>query len=315
MKPEQDRPRRANLNRQYPGVNGEASRFSRLLLPPERGIESLEMSRVALITGASSGIGRATAELMAKRGWQVAATSRDASSLGSWAAERGIEAIELDVTDAASVAAAVARAIDRFGRIDVLVNNAGYGVFGPLEGATREEIEEQLRTNLLGPIELIRQVLPGMRERREGTIVNVSSVGGRTAAPFASLYHASKFAIEGLSESLRYELSLHGIRLKLVEPAHFKTGFIQRSLRTTAHPAYDGPFRNYMGWVHQEDRKAPGPEPVAESILRAAEDRSAKLRYPVRGALILAMTRFLPDGFWRPLLAGGMTRKPKERAP
>ena len=273
------------------------------------------MPSTVLITGASSGIGRATAELMAQRGWRVAATSRSASSLQPWATERGVEPIEMDVTEPPSVAAGVARAIDRLGRIDVLVNNAGYGVFGPLEGATREEIERQIRTNLLGPIELIRQVLPGMRERGAGTIVNVSSVGGRTAAPFASLYHASKFAIEGLSESLRYELSLHGIRLKVVEPAHFKTGFIERSLRTTSHPAYDGPFRNYMGWVHLEDRKAPGPEPVAEAILRAAEDRSAKLRFPVRGAVILAMTRFLPDGFWRPLLAGGMTRKPKEPAP
>ncbi|HZN56103.1 MAG TPA: SDR family oxidoreductase [Candidatus Polarisedimenticolaceae bacterium] len=273
------------------------------------------MSKVALVTGASSGIGRATAELMARRGWQVAATSRNVLALSPWAAERGIEALELDVAVPASAAAAVAAAMTRFGRIDVLVNNAGYGVFGPLEGATREEIELQFRTNVMGPIEMIRQVLPAMRERRDGAIVNVSSIGGRTAAPFASLYHASKFAIEGLSESLRYELSLHGIRLKLIEPAHFKTGFISRSLRTTTHASYDGPFRNYMGWVRREDRKAPGPGPVAEAILRAAEDRSARLRYPVRGALVLAMTRFLPDGFFRPLLAGGMTRKPPDPEP
>jgi len=158
---------------------------------------------------------------------------------------------------------------------------------------------------------MFRHVLPIMRAAGSGAIVNVSSVGGRTAAPFASLYHASKFAIEGLSESLRYEASLHGIRVKLVEPAHFKTGFIGRSLVMTQHPAYAVALDNYMLWVRKEDESAPSPEPVAEAILRAAEDTSARLRYPVKGAVILAMTRLLPDGFWRPLLAAGMTRRPK----
>lgn len=134
------------------------------------------------------------------------------------------------------------------------------------------------------------------------------------AAPFASLYHAGKFAIEGFSESLRYELSLHGIRLKVIEPAHFKTGFISRSLRMTAHPDYHLQFRNYMEWVYEEDRKAPDPEPVAEAILRAAEDPSARLRYAVHGALLLTLTRLLPDVLWRSLMGAGMTRRPKRSA-
>jgi len=268
------------------------------------------MARTILITGASSGIGRLTAELAAKRGWRVAATARDPRAIAETNGP-DFEAFALDVTSEESIAAAVAAVVARFGGIDVLVNNAGFGTFGALEGATAEQVETQIRTNVTGAIAMIRHVLPIMRAAGSGAIVNVSSVGGRTAAPFASLYHASKFAIEGLSESLRFEASLHGIRVKLVEPAHFKTGFIGRSLVMTQHPAYAAALDNYMLWVRKEDESAPSPEPVAEAILRAAEDTSARLRYPVKGAVILAMTRLLPDGFWRPLLAAGMTRRPK----
>ena len=270
------------------------------------------MAKTALITGASSGIGRVTAELMAQRGWQVAATSRNPAELETWASALDITALQLDVADEASVAAAVSSTVDRFGRIDVLVNNAGYGLFGPLEGATIEEIEQQFRTNVFGVIALIRHVMPLMRSQGGGTIINVSSIGGRTAAPFASLYHASKFAIEGFSESFRYEASLHGIRVKVIEPAHFKTGFMSRSLRVTAHSEYDKQFQNYMEWVYEEDRKAPGPKPVAETILKAAEDSSPRLRYPVKGAFILALTSLLPDAMWRSLIGAGMTRRPKK---
>jgi len=112
-------------------------------------------------------------------------------------------------------------------------------------------------------------------------------------------YNASKFALEGLSESLRYELSLHGIRVKLVEPAHFKTGFIGRSLKLTSHPAYKAQFENYMGWVQKEDAKAPEPTPVAEAIYRAANDTSHRLRYPVKGKVMLALLALFPDAVWR----------------
>ena len=269
------------------------------------------MAKTVLITGASSGIGKMTAELMAKSGWRVAATARDPAALGAWAEGPDLAAIPLDVTREESVAAGVAAVVERFGGIDVLVNNAGFGVFGPLEGTTAEQAETLFRTNVLGPIALIRHVLPIMRAARSGTLINVSSVGGRTAAPFASLYHASKFAIEGLSESLRYEASLHGIRVKVIQPSHFRTGFIGRSLVLTRQPAYDEQLDNYMAWVRKEDEGAPTAEPVAEAILAAAEDTSPKLRFPVKGAMILAMTKYLPDGFWRPLIGAGMTRRPK----
>ena len=279
------------------------------------GPDSVARVRTVLITGASSGIGRMTAELMAGRGWQVAATARDPSTLGEWAAAAGpsVATFRLDVTDEASIAAAVAAVVQRFGGVDVLVNNAGFGLFGPLEGTSAEDVERQLRTNVVGAIAMIRHVLPVLRARGGGTIVNVSSIAGRTASPFASLYHASKYALEGLSESLRYEAALHGVRVKLVEPGHFKTDFFGRSFRLAQHPAYEAALGNYMEWVYEEDRRAPGPEPVARAILRAAEDRSGRLRFPVRGRLALLLIALLPDALWRSLMAAGMTRRPRRK--
>jgi NAD(P)-dependent dehydrogenase (short-subunit alcohol dehydrogenase family) len=270
------------------------------------------MPKIVLITGVSSGIGRLTAELMASRGWQVAATSREPKDLADWAAQHHIHIVPLDVTDEASITTAIGNVIERFGGIDVLVNNAGYGLFGPLEGATPEDVELQFHTNVFGCINLIRQVMPIMRKQHSGTIINVSSVGGRVASPFASLYHASKFAIEGFSESFRYEAALHGVRVKLVEPAHFKTDFINKSLQLAAHQEYETQFNNYMQWVYLEDRTSPTAEPVAQVILKAAEDGSSRFRYLVNGAVMLALIRLLPDAIWRSLNEAGFTRRPKD---
>src|SRR5262249_31362535 len=162
-------------------------------------------------------------------------TARNPASLESWARAENIRALPLDVTDEATIAAAVAATTDQFGAIDVLVNNAGYGLFGPLEGMTAAQLESQFRTNVFGVAAVIRHVLPVMRPRRSGTIINISSVGGRVANPFMSAYHATKYAVEGFSESLRFELKWHGVRLKLVEPGHFKTGFMTRSLARAKH--------------------------------------------------------------------------------
>jgi NAD(P)-dependent dehydrogenase (short-subunit alcohol dehydrogenase family) len=270
------------------------------------------MTKRVLITGCSSGIGRLTAEMMASRGWQVAATSRDPDLLRSWADAHEINVFPLDLTEETSIEAVVAAAVARMGGIDVLVNNAGYGLFGPLEGATPEDIDLQFRTNVLGPIALIRHVMPVMRDHRGGTIINISSIGGRTASPLASVYHATKFALEGFSESFRFEAAMHNIRVKLIEPGHFRTGFISRGLQIVVHERYDTALKNYIRWVLAEDRRAPQPEPVAEAILRAAEDRSAKLRFPVHGFVPLLLSRIVPDALWRAALGGGMTRSPKE---
>jgi len=258
-----------------------------------------------LITGSSSGIGQAAAELFATQGWQVAATARDAANIH---VRENMKAFALDVTDIDSARATVAAVVREFGAIDVLVNNAGYGIFGPFEGTSIEQLEAIFRTNLLGLACMTQLVLPLMRQRKSGTIVNVSSIAGRTATAFMTAYHATKFAVEGLSESLRYEVSLHGIRVKLVEPAHFKTNFLSRSLITTHHPAYDKAFENFMGYVRKEDSEARGPAEAAQAIFRAANDASPKLRFPVGGKLILALTTLLPDAVWRSLNAAGMTR-------
>jgi NAD(P)-dependent dehydrogenase (short-subunit alcohol dehydrogenase family) len=144
------------------------------------------MMRTVIITGTSSGIGRATAELMAQRGWQVVATSRGPERLAAWAQQHRLDVLPLDLSDESSIESLVGTAVERFGRIDALVNNAGFGIFGPLEGASSEDVEAYFQVHLAGVLSLIKHVMPAMRCQRDGAIVNVSSVGGRTASPFAS---------------------------------------------------------------------------------------------------------------------------------
>jgi NAD(P)-dependent dehydrogenase (short-subunit alcohol dehydrogenase family) len=192
----------------------------------------------------------------------------------------------------------------------VLVNNAGYGLFGPLEGATPEQLARVFQTNVLGLAAVTRHVLPIMRERRTGTIVNVSSIAGRFGSAFMSPYHATKFAVEGLSESLRFELSLHGIRVKLIEPGFFKSDFVTRSLEWTKHSAYEPQLGNMMMWVTRSTGRSADPEEVAAAIFGAATDSSSRLRYPVRGRLFFFIRAILPDALWCRLQGAGMHRRP-----
>src|SRR5262245_44833203 len=263
-----------------------------------------------LITGGSAGIGKMAARLFASRGWNVAATARDPEKLSDLASPT-VALFRLDVTDEASIAAAVLAALDRFGRIDVLVNNAGYGVFGPLEAISGADLAHEFDVNVLGLAAVTRHVLPAMRRQTSGTIVNMSSIGGRLTSPMCSAYYATKFAVEGLSDSLAYELKPHGIRVKLIEPGHFKTDFIARSLKWALHEAYEPHVGNMRAWIDHGDRRAPSAEPVAEAIYRAATDRSSRLRYPVHGRLMLAMHALLPESLWRGMMAAGLTRRPK----
>ena len=244
----------------------------------------------------------------------MAATARRVEALAGVAGER-VLALPLDVTDEASIAAAVAATVTRFGAIDVLVNNAGYGLFGPLEAIRADALEQQFRVNVLGTAAMIRQVLPIMRAQRSGTVINMSSIGGRIASPFVSAYYATKFAVEGLSESLRYELKTYGIRVKVIEPSHFQTGFIGRALEGwTTHAAYEPQISNMKAWVAHRDAHAPNAGPVAEMIFKAAIDASDRLRYPVQGRLMRAIHAVLPDAVWRVLMGGGMNRGPKQPA-
>lgn len=269
------------------------------------------MTHTVLITGSSSGIGQATARLFTERGWNVAATARNPASLAPLAGA-SLLALPLDVTDEASIAAAVAATTDQFGSIDVLVNNAGYGLFGPLEGASAEQLEAQFRTNVFGVAATIRQVVPLMRERHAGTIITISSTGGRVASPFAAAYHASKYALEGLCESLRFELKPQGIRVKLVEPGHVKTGFT-RSLTWATHSAYEPHLGNWRAQVAQSEDHAPGCEGVARVIFKAATDQSWRLRYPAQAGPILALHAALPDPLWTSMLSAALNRPQRSR--
>jgi NAD(P)-dependent dehydrogenase (short-subunit alcohol dehydrogenase family) len=269
------------------------------------------MAKTVLITGSSSGIGLLAARLFAARGWNVAATARRPATLEGLSGAR-VLTLPLDVTDEASMAAAVAATVERFGTIDVLVNNAGYGVFGALEGIAPDRLEQLFKVNVLGTASMIRHVLPIMRHQRSGRIINMSSIGGRIASPYVSAYYATKFAVEGLSESLRYELKAHGIRVKIIEPAHFKTAFIERALGQWAtHPDYEPQVSHVKAWVAHSDTNAPPADPVAETIFTAATDASDRLRYPVHGRLMRAVHAVLPDAVWRWLMGAGMSRPPR----
>ena len=234
-----------------------------------------------LITGASSGIGKATALRFQSEGWNVIATMRDtaASDLGDL---DNLLVTRLDVTDTASISEAVARGTDRFGGIDVLLNNAGYGAYGPLEAFPADRIRRQFDTNVLGLLEVTKAVLPQMRARRAGSIINISSIGGQITFPLGTLYHGTKFAVEGLSEALHYELEPLGIRVRIVEPGMIKTDFGGRSFDFAMRDDLTdyAPTAEAMGRLFGALAADPSPpEAVAEVIWQAAQATGDQLRF------------------------------------
>lgn len=265
------------------------------------------MTKTLFITGASSGIGQATAQWFQRQGWNVAATMRSPEKAGDWARHEQTLALRLDVTQIDTIQSAIAQAITRFGAIDVLVNNAGYGAVGPFEASTPEQVDRQLATNVTGLMNVTREMLPHFRQRKAGVIVNVSSMGGRVTFPLYSLYHATKWAVEGFSESLVYELEPFGIRVKLIEPGAIKTEFYDRSQDVMTKPGlsdYDGMTAKVLANYQKTGAGAPGPEVVAQTIFRAATDGSTKLRYPVNSASILWARHLLPLRAFMALMKG-----------
>jgi NAD(P)-dependent dehydrogenase (short-subunit alcohol dehydrogenase family) len=263
------------------------------------------MSSTVFITGASIGIGKSTAELFQRNGWNVAATMRSPDKAGDWVRPETTAVLRLDVTELESIRSAVRDAVMRFGAIDVLVNNAGYGAVGAFEASTPEQVDRQMSTNVTGLMNVTREVLPHFRERRAGVIVNVASVGGRVAFPLYSLYHATKWAVEGFSESLAYELEPFGVRVKIVEPGPIKTEFYDRSMELTTKPgltAYDDFVGRALPNLQRAGASAPGPEVVAKTIFKAATDGSSRLRYPVNAAGILALRQLLPTRLFMALV-------------
>jgi len=241
------------------------------------------MKKTVLITGASSGFGKVAAKLFHTKDWNVIATMRSPEKETELSTLSNVFISKLDVTNKLSIQNAVAAGIEKFGKIDVLVNNAGYGALGALEAATEEQVKQQFDVNLFGLIEVTKAVLPGMRHQRSGTIINVSSVGGRITFPFSSLYHATKFAVEGLTESMQYELNPFGISLKIVEPGGYKTEFAGRSMTlfsTAGLEEYQPAFNKFVGMIDNWPMSENIGE-VADVIYEAATDGTEKLRYPV----------------------------------
>jgi NAD(P)-dependent dehydrogenase (short-subunit alcohol dehydrogenase family) len=244
-------------------------------------------TRTILITGTSSGLGRATARLFHARGWNVIATMRTPEAETEFIDLDNVLLARLDVQDTASIESAVAAGISKFGRIDALVNNAGYGAYGPLEATPIDKIHRQFDVNVLGLLATTKALLPHFRTNRAGTIVNVSSMGGRVTFPLGTLYHGTKFAVEGLSEALHYELAPLGVRVKIVEPGGIRTDFGGRSFDFNHDPA----LTEYQSLV---DAVAAGlgsamaehgsePEQIADVIYGAITDGADTLRY-VAGA-------------------------------
>lgn len=241
------------------------------------------MKNTVLITGASSGFGKEAVKLFHTKGWNVIATMRSPEKETELSALSDVLITRLDVTDNVTIQHAVNEGIQKFGKIDVLVNNAGYGTIGALEASTEAQVKQQFDVNFFGLIAVTKAILPAMRQQRSGTIINVSSVGGRLTFPFCSLYHATKFAVEGLTESMQYELNPMGIKMKIVEPGGYKTEFAGRSMDLFGVEGFDDykePFDKFIAMLDNWPMSENIGE-VAQAIYEAATDGTEKLRYPV----------------------------------
>lgn len=267
------------------------------------------MSKTILITGASSGIGKATAKYFQDKGWNVTATMRTPEKETQIESSDTTLLTRLDVTDDESIQSAIDATIDKFGGIDVLVNNAGYGLLGTFESMSIEQIQRQFETNVFGVMRVTKAILPHFRARKGGTLINVASMGGRLTFPFYSPYHGTKWAVDGWSDSLQFELKPQNIRVKIIEPGAIKTDFYERSQELQ----HDRTLTEYNDIVDVAIRKmsaagnkGAAPEKCAEAIYRAATDKGWKLRYPVgtdaKGMLFAK--RFMSDKLYHKVIEG-----------
>jgi NAD(P)-dependent dehydrogenase (short-subunit alcohol dehydrogenase family) len=277
---------------------------------------SMEMQggKVALVTGSSSGIGFETALLLARAGFKTYASmrnlekSKNISEIAS-TEKLPLQVVHLDVDDDGSVKDAIAKIVTADQRIDVLVNNAGYGLFGSVEDSSIEEIKAQFETNFFGVVRVTQRVLPVMRKQKSGTIVNVSSVGGRIGLPALSAYHGTKFALEGLSESIAYELEPFGIRVVITEPGAIRTNILNSS--ASAKKALD-PKSPYFSLTQKLDdnfkammeNASSSPKEVAKVILQAVTSENPLLRYSVGddAATLIHARENMPDKEFRKMI-------------
>jgi NAD(P)-dependent dehydrogenase (short-subunit alcohol dehydrogenase family) len=253
----------------------------------------MQVEKVALVTGSSSGIGFETALLLARSGFHTYASMRNLEKSKNITEIANTEnlplrVVQLDVNDDRSVKDAIGKIVaEENGRIDVLVNNAGYGLFSPIEDVTLDQVKEQFETNFFGVVRVTKEVLPIMRKHRKGTIVNVSSVGGKVGIPLNPAYIASKFALEGLSESMRYELKEFGVNIVIIEPGVIKTNIVE-NLKTAAgtRSILESPYtglieRSSNAFGKMMDNNSSPPRLVAEAILNAITSKDPEIRYVV----------------------------------
>ncbi|WP_273212341.1 SDR family oxidoreductase [Runella zeae] len=236
--------------------------------------------KTIFITGASSGLGKATAKLFAEKGWNVIASMRHPENETELVSIPNIHLLQLDVTERESIEKAVDAAM-RISSVDVVFNNAGYGLAGPLEGYADEQITRQFNTNVLGVIRVTQAFLPHLRERNAGLIINTTSIGGLVTFPFSSIYHATKWAIEGWSESMSYELATQNIQIKTISPGGIATDFMTRSIDMGQHEAYAESFNKFMSGFNNVDSplQFSSPESIAEVVYEAVTDGNDQLRY------------------------------------
>ncbi len=259
------------------------------------------MSQIVLITGCSTGIGRDLAQRLTRSGYTVVATARRVKTLDK--VEAALK-LPLDVTQPESINQAVACTLQQFGRIDVLVNNAGYAVRGAVEETPVEQVRQMFEVNVFGAMQMIQAVAPQMRQQKAGRIINISSIVGKLVTPANGTYSASKFALEALSDALRLELAPFGIQVVLIEPASIKTQFHTtveanaREIFSDPDSPYQSLYRQYEQVTADMQRQEPGPEVVSEVVQRAIEAVRPKARYlagfPFLGRLVL----HLGDSVW-----------------
>lgn len=260
--------------------------------------------KVVLITGAASGIGKACAEHLARHGHRVFGGDRNPATDAT-----PVTPLLMDINDDDSVVAAVAEVLSVAGRLDVVVNNAGFGIAGSIEDTSMEEARAQLETNFFGAMRVIKAALPHLRSQGSGLIVNVTSIGGIIALPFQGPYSASKFALEGLSEALRMEVAPLGVKVAVLEPADCRTGFTaaRRKVEGADRGAYREAFATSLAVIEADEIGGADPEVVARRLAKIIASPSPRLRYMAGSPterLAVLLKRVLPYGLFAPIIAG-----------
>lgn len=260
------------------------------------------MQKIILITGASSGFGKTTASYLADKGHIVYGTSRKQQT------ETDFQMLEMDITKRETIQSCIRKIIENHGKIDVLINNAGMGIGGSLEFATDEEINTQIKTNLIGTMNVCSEVLPYFREQKSGKIINISSIAGVMGIPYQGLYSVTKFGIEGYSETLALEVNKFNIKVVLVEPGDFQTGFTANRIiseNTLKSEAYGESFKKTLGIIEKEENNGLKPIVLAKKIEKIINKKYPKFRYPVAKGeqrLSIFAKKILPSRIFQKIL-------------